>query len=390
MTSALLTDRYELTMLDAALRDGTAHRGASSRCSRRRLPVGRRYGVVAGTGRLLELIREFRFEDAELEWLRDERSCDAADPRLARGLPVHRRHLGLPRGRGVLPGSPVLVGGRHLRRGGDARDPRARDAQLRLRRRSAAARMVVAAGDRPHRRDGLAPRTASRPRSPRPGPRTSPASARPRTSRPAAPGASRRWAPRRTRSPCCTTREEDAFRAQVAAFGAGHHAARRHLRHRRRASRRPCDVAGTGLGAVRIDSRRPAARGGRGARAARRARRDRHADHGDERPRRVRDRRRSRRAPVDSYGVGTSVVTGSGAPTAGMVYKLVARQGRRRRVGVGGEAVDGEAVHRRPQIPGPHAHSCRHRHERSHPCRIRRRLRRPPVTRATHRQRGAG
>ena len=31
-------------------------------------------------------------------------------------------------------------------------------------------------------------------------------------------------------------------------------------------------------------------------------------------------------SPVDSYGVGTSVVTGSGAPTAGMVYKLVARQ----------------------------------------------------------------
>src|SRR5664280_3586074 len=30
-------------------------------------------------------------------------------------------------------------------------------------------------------------------------------------------------------------------------------------------------------------------------------------------------------APVDSYGVGTSVVTGSGAPTAGFVYKLVAR-----------------------------------------------------------------
>ena len=27
--------------------------------------------------------------------------------------------------------------------------------------------------------------------------------------------------------------------------------------------------------------------------------------------------------PVDSYGVGTSLVTGSGAPTANMVYKLV-------------------------------------------------------------------
>jgi nicotinate phosphoribosyltransferase len=31
-------------------------------------------------------------------------------------------------------------------------------------------------------------------------------------------------------------------------------------------------------------------------------------------------------APVDRYGVGTSLVTGSGAPTAGMVYKLVARE----------------------------------------------------------------
>jgi nicotinate phosphoribosyltransferase len=30
-----------------------------------------------------------------------------------------------------------------------------------------------------------------------------------------------------------------------------------------------------------------------------------------------------RAEPVDSYGVGTSLVTGSGAPTANMVYKLV-------------------------------------------------------------------
>jgi nicotinate phosphoribosyltransferase len=31
-------------------------------------------------------------------------------------------------------------------------------------------------------------------------------------------------------------------------------------------------------------------------------------------------------APVDNYGVGTSVVTGSGVPTAGFVYKLVAHK----------------------------------------------------------------
>ena len=33
-------------------------------------------------------------------------------------------------------------------------------------------------------------------------------------------------------------------------------------------------------------------------------------------------------APVDGYGVGTSLVTGSGAATAGLVYKLVAREDR--------------------------------------------------------------
>ena len=35
--------------------------------------------------------------------------------------------------------------------------------------------------------------------------------------------------------------------------------------------------------------------------------------------------------PVDGYGVGTSLVTGSGAPTAALVYKLVAAGRCRRR-----------------------------------------------------------
>src|SRR5581483_10874553 len=35
-----------------------------------------------------------------------------------------------------------------------------------------------------------------------------------------------------------------------------------------------------------------------------------------------------RAEPVDAYGAGTAVVTGSGAPTAGLVYKLVEVDGR--------------------------------------------------------------
>src|SRR3954454_17272201 len=55
-------------------------------------------------------------------------------------------------------------------------------------------------------------------------------------------------------------------------------------------------------------------------------------------------------APVDSYRVGTSVVTGSGAPTAGLVYKLVAVDGRpvaKRSLGKeghGGKAFAGRAL----------------------------------------------
>src|SRR5690348_9651885 len=67
--TALFTDHYELTMVAAALADGTAGRRCTFEVFARRLPDGRRYGVVAGTGRLLEAISRFRFGDAELERL---------------------------------------------------------------------------------------------------------------------------------------------------------------------------------------------------------------------------------------------------------------------------------------------------------------------------------
>src|SRR5690349_11535629 len=77
-STALLTDRYELTMVDAALRDGTAHRRCVFELFGRRLPGGRRFGVVAGTGRLLSLMRDFRFAGEELRYLRDEKVVGAA------------------------------------------------------------------------------------------------------------------------------------------------------------------------------------------------------------------------------------------------------------------------------------------------------------------------
>ena len=68
-SSALRTDRYELTMLAASLKDGTAHRRCVFELFARRLSGGRRFGVVAGTGRVLEQLRasgftEFAFVNA--------------------------------------------------------------------------------------------------------------------------------------------------------------------------------------------------------------------------------------------------------------------------------------------------------------------------------------
>ena len=66
-STALLTDHYELTMVQAALRSGAAHRRSVFEMFGRRLPEGRRYGVVAGTGRFLEALGQFRFGPAEID-----------------------------------------------------------------------------------------------------------------------------------------------------------------------------------------------------------------------------------------------------------------------------------------------------------------------------------
>ncbi len=68
-STALLTDLYELTMLDAALGSGVAQRKACFEVFARRLPAGRGYGVVAGPGRLAELLADFRFDDDAIAYL---------------------------------------------------------------------------------------------------------------------------------------------------------------------------------------------------------------------------------------------------------------------------------------------------------------------------------
>ena len=107
--TALLTDRYELTMLQAALADGTARRRCLFEVFTRRLPPGRRYGVVAGTGRVLEALAEFRFSDDELTWLTDAHIVDRATVEYLAGYRFTGSVVGYAEGEAFFPGSPVLV-----------------------------------------------------------------------------------------------------------------------------------------------------------------------------------------------------------------------------------------------------------------------------------------
>jgi nicotinate phosphoribosyltransferase len=321
MTSALLTDRYELTMIDAAIGSGTHDRECVFEVFARRLPDGRRYGVVAGTGRLLELIQDFRFGDVELAWLRDNNVVNAvtldwlADYRFAGTI------TGYQEGEVYFPGSPMLVV-----QGGFAEAVILETVALSVLNydsaiASAASRMVTAAAGRPLAEMG----------SRRAHERSVVAAAR--AAYIAGFGASSNLEAGRTWGvPTMGTAahaftllhddEEAAFRAQVDALGPGT-TLLVDTYDVTAAVDLAVKVAGPELGAVRIDS------GDLPLQVA--AVRKQLDDLGAVNTKITVTNDLDEftiaalgAAPVDSFGVGTSVVTGSGHPAAGLVYKLVA------------------------------------------------------------------
>lgn len=323
MSSALLTDRYELTMLDAAIGSGTHDRECVFEVFARRLPDTRRYGVVAGTGRLLSLLEGFRFGDAELDWLR---SAQVVRPTTLDWLADYRFRgniTGYQEGDLYFPGSPILVVDGTFAEAVILETLTLSVLNYDSAVASAASRMVSAAGGRPLAEMG----------SRRTGEQSAIAAARAAfivgfgaTSNLEA---GRSWGiPTMGTAAHSFTllhdSEEAAFQAQVDALGPGT-TLLVDTYDIPNAVELAVKVAGTGLGAVRIDSGDLPAQV-----AAVRAQLDSLGATGtritvtndlDEYTIAA-----LRAAPVDSFGVGTSVVTGSGEPASGMVYKLVAHK----------------------------------------------------------------
>ncbi|BBE23200.1 hypothetical protein MN0502_20830 [Arthrobacter sp. MN05-02] len=155
--SALFTDQYELTMLQASLHSGAAHRRSVFEAFARRLPAGRRYGVVAGTGRLLEELATFRFDDAQLAFLSDHRIVDDTTLAWLAGFRFSGSISGYAEGEAYFPNSPHPDRGVDVRRGVHPRDAHPLDPQPRQRHRVGGV-PHDRCGRRPAlHRDGLAP-----------------------------------------------------------------------------------------------------------------------------------------------------------------------------------------------------------------------------------------
>ncbi|MGC0363217.1 nicotinate phosphoribosyltransferase [Rhodococcus sp. 27YEA15] len=323
VSSALLTDQYELTMLSAALADGSAFRTCTFEVFARRLPDGRRYGVVAGTERVLTALEQFRFGEPELavvakfldentvNWLRDFRFSGDID--------------GYREGDFYFPDSPILSV-----RGTFAEcviletlilsilnhDSAIASAAARMVSAAAGRRMIEMGSRRTHEQAAVA---ASRAAYLAGFDATSNLEAVRRHGVPGAGTSAHAFTLLHTTED--GTDEAAAFRGQVAALGVST-TLLVDTYDITEGVKTAIDVAGTELGGVRIDS------GDLGVLA--RQVRQQLDDLGATKTRIVVSGDLDeyaiaalRAEPVDSYGVGTSLVTGSGAPTAGMVYKLV-------------------------------------------------------------------
>ena len=322
-STAFLTDMYELTMLDAAMKDGTANRDCVFEVFGRRMPNERRYGVVAGTARVLDAITKFRFTADQLEvadFLSDEAREYLCNYTFSGQVDGYRE------GDLYFPYSPIMTV-----RGTFAECCILETVILSILNSdsavaSAASRMVNAADGRPimemgsRRTNEQAAVSSARAAYIAGFSSTSNMEASLRYGIPAAGTAAHAWTLLHVGEDGRPD-EKAAFKAQIESLGVDTTLLVDTF-DITKGVENALEVAGTELGGVRIDS------GDLGI-VSRRVRQqlddagafntkvivssdlDEFAIAG------------LRGDPVDGFGVGTSVVTGSGAPTAGLVYKLV-------------------------------------------------------------------
>ena len=321
-STALLTDQYEVTMVRAALGAGTADRTSIFELFARRLPSGRRYGVVAGVGRALEAIADFRFGEQELDFLIERQIVNDATVEYLANYRFSGSIWGYGEGDLYFPGSPLAIV-----QGSFAEAVLLETLLLSIYNydsavASAASRMTLAAEDRPciemgsRRINESAAVAAARAAYIAGFASTSNLAAGRRYGVPTSGTAAHAFT-------LLHDTEEEAFRAQIATMGEST-TLLVDTYDIEQAVRTAVRITDGKLGAVRIDSGdlRVTAQEVRALLDELGATKTRIIVTSDLDEWQL---AALSGTPVDGYGVGTSLVTGSGAPTCSMVYKLVAR-----------------------------------------------------------------
>lgn len=325
-STALLTDMYELTMIESALKTGRAHRQSVFEVFGRRLPGQRRYGVVAGVARVLEAIENFRFDEAEIDYLRSANVVGEETLDFLANFKFSGDIYGYPEGECYFPNSPIMTVIGTFAEAVVLETVILSILNFDSAVATAASRMTIAAHDRPCLEMGARRQHESGAVS---------------AARAAVIGgfvgtsnleAGRRYGIKTIGTAAHSftllhDSEDEAFDAQIASLGPNttllvdtydvHQGVERAVAAARR--------AGGELGAVRLDSGDLVAQafkvrkqlddlGSTSTKITVTSDLDEYAIAA------------LNAAPVDSYGVGTKVVTGSGHPTAQLVYKLVSRE----------------------------------------------------------------
>lgn len=321
-STALLTDHYELTMARAALGSGTAHRRSVFELFPRRLPEGRRYGVVAGVGRALDAIERFHFGDEELSFLVEKGIANDELAHLLAGYRFSGDVWGYPEGEVYFPGAPLLVVEGTFVEACVLETLLLSIYNYDSAVASAASRMTAMAGERPciemgsRRANEWAAVAAARASYVAGFASTSNLEAGRTYGVPTAGTAAHSFT-------LLHDSEREAFAAQIAALGEKT-TLLVDTYDIENAVRTGVELTQGRLGAVRLDSGDLAelatqVRAQLDSLGATKTRIIVTSDLDEWQIAALRG------APVDGYGVGTSLVTGSGAPTCGFVYKLVAR-----------------------------------------------------------------
>ena len=309
-------------MLQAALHSGAAHRKSVFEAFARRLPDGRRYGIVGGTGRLLEGLADFRFGDVEIDFLRRTKVVNEETLEYLANFSFSGDIWGYAEGEAYFPNSPILIVESTFAEACILETYILSILNHDSAIASAASRMITAAGSRPcvemgsRRTQEESAVSAARAAIIAGFDSTSNLEAGLRYGLKTVGTAAHSFT-------LLHDSEREAFEAQIASMGAGT-ALLVDTYDVETAVRTAVELAGDKLGAVRLDSGDLVAQ----AQWVRQLL----DDLGNERTRIIVTSDLDefaiaalQSAPVDSYGVGTSLVTGSGAPTASMVYKLVSR-----------------------------------------------------------------